>query len=84
MGRIPVGCQAGSLYGACRQWRTWIIRRAARADRSQSECAVVLADEAEQRAILAPDWGDNASEFAEPARLSCLNTGRIEVGHEEP
>jgi hypothetical protein len=83
MGSVPAGCQAGSLYGADRQWGAWIVCRTARDDCSQSQGAIVLAYEAEQSAILTPNWSDNTSEFAEALRLTGLDAGCIEVGDEE-
>ena len=83
MRNVPPGCQAGSLNGAHWQWCAWFINRATAIDRSQCNCAVVLANKAEQRAILAPDRRHNARQFAESPRLSGLHTGCIQVDNEE-
>src|SRR5207245_6365441 len=76
---VPAGCQAGSLNGVHWQWCTWFISHAIAVDRSQCECAVVLPNKAEQRAILAPDWRHNTGEFAEAPRLGGLDHGWIQV-----
>jgi hypothetical protein len=81
--RVPAGCQAVSLNGARWQWCSWFINRATAVDRSQCECAVVLANKAEQRAILAPDWRHDTGYFAEAPQLGGLDTRCIQVDNEE-
>ena len=83
MRSVPAGCQAGSLNGAGWQWCARFINRATAVDRSQCECAVVLANKAEQRAIQAPDWRHNTGQFAESSRLGGLDTRCIQVDDEE-
>jgi len=78
-----VGCQAGSLNGAYWQWCAWFIKPATAVDRSQCQCAVVLANKAEQRAILAPDWRHNTGQLAEAPWLGGLGTRCIQVDDEE-
>ena len=83
MRSVPAGCQAGSLTDTHWQWCAWFINRATAVDRSQCQCAVVLVNKAEQRAILTPDWRHNTGEFAEAPRLGGLDTRCIQVDDEE-
>jgi hypothetical protein len=83
MRSVPAGCQAGSLNGAYRQWCAWFFNRATAVDRSQCQCAVVLANKTEKHAILAPDWRHNACQFAESPGLGGLDTRCIQVDDEE-
>ena len=65
------------------KWRAWFIKPATAVDRSQCQCAVVLANKAEQRAILAPDWRHNTGQLAEAPWLGGLGTRCIQVDDEE-
>jgi hypothetical protein len=50
---------------------------------ARNASAVVLANKAEQRAILAPDWRHNTGQLAEAPRLGGLDTRCIQADNEE-